>query len=453
MDFRLHSSLNLKKSGKRSALLGIVVGVFLVLFTMGSLNIIFSEEGQPHSGSQDSKGSTQSAQKTPAETVPSPEKSDDGLWDGPVLYHDPADQTIHFILVEKAEQKLHLYRYDGRYQRLKSYFCATGENQGKKRKEKDEKTPEGIYFNDRTFRDRKITVFGDRAFGLNYPDIFDNLDGNKGSGIFIHGSNRKVAPYSTNGCLVMDNTDISDLDKRVDIHQTPVIIGERLPYRFGPVKRDISELIPFLKKALLPEKYAGKPTEFKGLTVLGFSDRVVATGHLRIRDKEEIHGTSRLFLAGPGKTLLVLVKREWSEERRKIVLSKAPKKGTTRRPASGEERLTSLVESWRRAWANKRLNDYIAYYHPAFSSKGKGLFEWKAYKGRLNTRNRKISIGISGVRVKIDGSTARAYFRQHYRSDTFRSSSYKILEFRKIEGQWKIYRENSSVGKPKEWPA
>jgi len=115
--------------------------------------------------------------------------------------------------------------------------------------------------------------------------------------------------------------------------------------------------------------------------------------------------------------------------------------------------LTSLVESWRRAWANKRLNDYIAYYHPAFSSKGKGLSEWKAYKGRLNTRNRKISIGISGVRVKIDGSTARAYFRQHYRSDTFRSSSYKILEFRKKEGQWKIYRENSSVGKPKEWPA
>ena len=242
---------------------------------------------------------------------------------GPVLYHYPVDRPIHLLIVEKETQKLLLYRYDGNYRQIKSYFCASGENPGKKRKEKDEKTPEGIYFNDRTFRDRKVTVFGDRAFGLNYPDVFDSLAGNRGSGIFIHGSNRPVAPYSTNGCLVLDNGDIADLDGRIDLKQTPVIIGERLPYRFGRVDRDLSELIPFLKQAMLPEKYAGMPADIHELTVLGFEDRVVALGRVTVKAAGSISGISKLYLAGPGKTLLVLVRREWAEEAEKVAAAPA----------------------------------------------------------------------------------------------------------------------------------
>ena len=455
MNLQHHSAPGEKKSRKRSAALGIGIGVLLIFLTMGSLSIILSEDGQT-----DRENSGESAQKaSPGDRVA--KRIDDGLWDGPVLYHHPTDKPIHLILVEKSAQKLHLYRYDGRYRKVKTYFCATGEKKGKKHAEKDEKTPEGIYFNDRTFRDRKITVFGDRAFGLNYPDVFDNLAGNKGGGIFIHGTNREVSPYSTNGCLVLDNPDIADLDKRIDIQQTPVIIGERLPYRFGTVKRDLSELVPFLKQALLPEKYAGMTAEFDALTVLGFEDRVVATGRIRIKDAGDVHLTSRLYLAGPGKTLLVMVKREWREEKKKVVLAKAAlkkkasvKSETRRRrgPPGDKERLAALVESWRRAWEGKRLNAYIAHYHPAFSNKGKSLSGWKAYKGRLNKRNRKISVRVSDVRIKVDGQKARVYFRQRYRSDTFRSSSYKILEFRKNGGAWKIFRENSFARKPAKWP-
>lgn len=385
---------------------------------------------------------------------------DDGLWDGPILYHHPSDKPIHLILLEKSTQKLHIYRYDGHYRRIKTYFCATGERKGKKRAEKDERTPEGIYFNDRTFRDKKITVFGDRAFGLNYPDIFDNLAGNRGGGIFVHGSNRPVAPFSTNGCLVMNNDDIADLDRRVDMKQTPVIIGERLPYRFDVVKRDVSELIPFLKQAMLPEKYAGKSSEFSALTMIGFEDRVVATGRIRIQDAGTLtSGTSRLYMAGPGQQLLVLLKREWNEEKRETIVAtktvavkKSSMKAASKRPPGDKRRVRHLVESWRKAWESKRLNDYIAHYHPAFSSKGKNLAGWKKYKARLNKKYRKISVSVSNVRVRMEGKKAKAYFRQRYRSDTFRSNSYKILEFLKKDRKWKIYRENSFAGKPANWP-
>jgi hypothetical protein len=239
--------------------------------------------------------------------------SDDGLWNGPILFHEGSGEPIHLILVEKALQKLFLYRYEGRYQLVKSYDCSTGEKRGKKREEKDEKTPEGIYFNVKVYRDSKITVFGDRAFGLNYPDVFDDVTGNKGSGIFIHGSNRSITPFSTNGCIVLSNLDLADLDKRTQLKKTPIIIGEHLPYLFGSTSNKISELIPLFKQVMLPEGYIASKSEFQYITVLKYQDRIVAIGEVRIKESDDRIGFSRLYLVQPAKNFLVMIKREWSE--------------------------------------------------------------------------------------------------------------------------------------------
>lgn len=248
--------------------------------------------------------------ETPAQTGINGE-----FWNGPILFHQGSNEPVHLILVEKALQKLHLYRYDGGYHLLKSYNCSTGEKNGKKRKEDDEKTPEGIYFNVKEYRDSKITVFGDRAFGLNYPDVFDDLEGNSGSGIFIHGANRGIKPFSTNGCVILSNDDISDLDSRIPIKSTPVIIGERLPYEFKPAANEISELIPFFKKALLPRHYADLKPNFHFITVIGFQERVVVFSEVVINDAKNLVGFSRLYLSRPANNLLVLIKREWEERK------------------------------------------------------------------------------------------------------------------------------------------
>ena len=239
---------------------------------------------------------------------------DDGLWDGPILFYKGNGKPIHLILVEKAFQKLHLYTYDGRYKLIKSYNCSTGENRGKKQEENDEKTPEGIYFNVTSYRDSKVTLFGDRAFGLSYPDIFDSLEGNCGNGIFIHGSNQTIKPFSTNGCVVLNTRDLADLDRRASLKKTPVIIANHLPYRFGPAKKQLSELMRLLKQAMLPESYRSLNREFKHIAVIGFQKRVVAVGEVRIKDSKNTQGFSRLYLYRPGKDLMVLLKREWSEE-------------------------------------------------------------------------------------------------------------------------------------------
>jgi L,D-transpeptidase catalytic domain len=239
---------------------------------------------------------------------------DDRLWDGPILFHKGNAEPVHFILVKKALQKLYLYCYDGRYQLIKTYNCSTGEHRGKKQKEHDQKTPEGIYFNITAYRDSKITLFGDRAFGLNYPDIFDRLEGNFGSGIFIHGSNQAIKPFSTNGCVVLNTQDLADLDQRASLEKTPVIIGQQLPYRFEPVGNKPSELMVLLKQAMLPERYQPLNRKFRYITVFGFENRIVAVSEVRIKDGKNTHGFSRIYLYRRHKNLLVLLKREWSEQ-------------------------------------------------------------------------------------------------------------------------------------------
>ncbi|MBI9087138.1 MAG: L,D-transpeptidase family protein [Desulfobacterales bacterium] len=394
-----------------------------------------------------------------AETIPTPEapKSVDGKWDGPILYRAPGSDPVDLILVEKAIQKLHLYRYDGSYRLVKTYACATGENDGPKRREKDERTPVGIYFNTKSYRDNKITVFGDRAFELNYPDPFDRLAGNGGSGIFIHGSNREVKPNSTNGCVALDNKDLADLDGRVRFEQTPVIIGDRLPYRFASGHRKLTAVLPFLQKAMVPEAHAGKPADFQGLTLIGFKDRMVAFGSLKIGDHPRVQGVSRLYLADASNDLLVLFKREWAMEEavKPLVATVAVAATAPAAPVEPSEsmRIKGLVASWQQAWQGKRLEDYIGHYHSAFASSGRSLAQWKDYKGRLNRRYKKISVSVSDLRVKMTGGRAEAYFKQRYRSDAFRSDGFKVLVFRKEAGRWKIYRENSHAVKPAGWPA
>jgi murein L,D-transpeptidase YafK len=435
---------------RKRFLLGVIIGILLFSVAVWSHRLVSMEESQADNLSPAVEVATLTSGAVPE----IPAEDDDRLLDGPVLWYDGSGDPLHLILVEKDRQQLHLYRFDGRYKLLKTYDCATGEREGRKRQENDERTPEGIYFNNKTFRDKKITLFGDRAFGLNYPDPLDNIEGNRGSGIFIHGSNREIKPRSSNGCIVLNGEDIASLDSFIEPGRTPIIIGDRLPYRFQKPKRNVEELIPFFKQVMLPEKHAHLKAKFDYLAVIGFRDRVVATGRFRLTEAKGIKGVATLYLAEPTSNYLVLVSREWKPDHPIAVgAAEAPEADATTSEIQERERIASTLESWRRAWEQKRIEAYIGHYHPSFNGNGKDIDAWRAYKDMLNKRYRRISVTIADLVITVRGSTAKAYFRQRYESDTFRSSGYKIIEFRKDGQDWKIFRENSYARKPRNWPA
>jgi hypothetical protein len=135
------------------------------------------------------------------------------------------------ILVEKSSQRLFIYKFDGDYELVATYNCATGENLGDKRVSGDRKTPEGIYFFTKAVGEQYLTsTYGVRAFPMNYPNLMDIRRGKGGNNIWVHGTNEVLEERSTNGCIVLGNGDVAQLDSYIKLWNTPIIVEEQLKY-------------------------------------------------------------------------------------------------------------------------------------------------------------------------------------------------------------------------------
>jgi len=157
------------------------------------------------------------ATKPPTEKVPSP------------LLKWPEKGSEYAILVDKSLQKVFVYHRDNPYQPHRTYTCSTGENQGFKVREKDRKTPEGVYFFVRAIDKKELLpIYGSRAYALDYPNVIDRKEGKNGHGIWFHGLNKPLKPRDTNGCVALVNPDIDDLANFIRIDDTPVIVSERI---------------------------------------------------------------------------------------------------------------------------------------------------------------------------------------------------------------------------------
>ncbi|NOY54281.1 MAG: tetratricopeptide repeat protein [Deltaproteobacteria bacterium] len=139
------------------------------------------------------------------------------------------------LLVDKSTQTLLLYRnLKGKIRYVQSFACSTGEKNGTKRKMGDKRTPEGIYLFTRKITDGELPPeYGEMAFPIDYPNPFDRTQGKDGNGIWLHGTNepiRSYLPQRTLGCVVVNNKDIETLASFIRLHETPIIIYDKIAY-------------------------------------------------------------------------------------------------------------------------------------------------------------------------------------------------------------------------------
>ncbi len=132
------------------------------------------------------------------------------------------------LVVDKSRQRLMVLRYMGEMVLEYEYPCSTGSNEGGKQLEGDARTPVGIYFTTHRYVDNKISMFGDRAIHLDYPNAFDLDQSRNGQGIYIHGTNQPLKPRTSNGCVAMRNEDVALVGELIKEQVTPVIIVESL---------------------------------------------------------------------------------------------------------------------------------------------------------------------------------------------------------------------------------
>ena len=341
---------------------------------------------------------------------------------------------IHLVLVEKDKQRLLLLKYEGKLEVVAEYPCATGEKRGKKMFAGDSRTPEGIYFITKIYKDKKVTIFGNRAFHLDFPNIFDRNSGIKGNGIYIHGTNKRLKRMSTNGCIVLRNKDLDKLAKFLGEDFTPVVIVSSI----DAVKRAEMEKIginrfTLAKSLLLPEEIERDKAEFDCLYLITDGIQTVAVGELslfendcfRIRGyispdrekgwthKERIHKGKPLTLA----QLLPLYPKNKQE-------------------------ILEFIETWRKAWQSKDMETYIDCYNKSFKHGRMDLRAYRAYKNRLKKKYKFIKVDISKVSVLWTKNGAKVSFHQVYRSNRYRAAGRKTLHLTFNGQRWGIERED-----------
>lgn len=227
-----------------------------------------------------------------------------------------AQEPLYFILVEKKHQRLRVLEYTDELRVIVDYPCATGEIFGNKEITGDLKTPEGIYFITRIFRDDEITIFGDKAFHLDYPNFFDQEAGRNGYGIYIHGTNRELTSKSTKGCVTLANSDLADLESYLKQEVTPVVIVQEItPATIPETQLLKNNSFMLAKSLLLSGDIKPAQVDYNYLYIISLGEQTVAVSDFIYRpfNNSFMRGSSRAYLKFISNEGWAARQRLWSE--------------------------------------------------------------------------------------------------------------------------------------------
>ncbi|MBC2694652.1 MAG: L,D-transpeptidase family protein [Desulfobacteraceae bacterium] len=394
------------------------------------------------------------------------------------------------IVVEKNNQRLFLYEYDGkRYKEINRFKCSTGEASGAKSVSGDKKTPEGVYFFTKEYKKKELApIYGTRAFPTDYPNFLDRIAGRDGHSIWMHGTNKSLKPRDSNGCVALANSDIEKLSKYITLTRTPIIIVDKISYVTGNSDKKIAESISnflfnwnnalendtyheylsYYNHKYLPdiswwpewnklrEKNQSSDMAFsieikvsvismhKGIYVV-LIDQIVRTSEMDFP-----LGTKKIFIAKKkdklkivGEEYLVFsnMQKPTNENQKNILIVTCKKLKNT---FGDKQDIKDLINTWVKAWSAKDIKQYSKCYAKNFVSQGGATLQnWLKYKNYLNKKYDFINVSIDNLVVKKDRNTSKVSFIQTYVSSGFRSVSLKRLELICGGGVWKIYREIS----------
>jgi uncharacterized protein (TIGR02246 family) len=390
-----------------------------------------------------------------------------------LLYFSPRNPG-QVLLVEKATQRAYLYRSTDLTQPFRTYPCSTGERSGPKSARNDKRTPEGIYYVTNSFKEHELaSIYGVRAFPIDYPSPLDHELGRKGYGIWIHGTNEPLKPRDTNGCVVFRNKDILELSRYIYMRQTPIIITRKINFvekgrlqgegtEFKKLVTEwleawrVSEIERYMSfygkdfvaqgknwhqwrahKKRLSEKYGSIDIGIDDLQIFRENGVVLA----RFTQTYKADG---FFSTGVKRLYLMKKSPEWKITyefftRQRKPVGKVPAEMASNRELSAIKR---LISRWQEAWQEKDLEGYMAAYAEDFFAVGLDRDGWRRHKSELNRKYRRIRVEVRNLKIKlISSQKAIVRFDQEYSSDRLHDRGTKTIQLVKRDGRWRIKRE------------
>ena len=395
------------------------------------------------------------------------------------------DKGVEYgIVVEKNTQQLFLYAYDGTFNERLRFNCSTGEVAGDKSCSGDRKTPEGTYFFTGKFKKRDLSpVYGTRAFPIDYPNLFDRIEGRNGYSIWLHGTDKPIKPMDSNGCIVLANNDIDRLAKYIDLNKTPIVIVDKLSFILvdsnGKIKDSIFKLISQWEDALengTYHEYLNSYTYEYVPDISWWSDWIeikksFQASNLKLSVELKSNSIFRhngiymvlfdRFVSSSGINLLVGRKKLYVSDKEgqfKIVgeeyqsVSKSHSSFKQKHPLvaasynlkkrlEGKYEIENLIDEWLKAWSDRDITRYGKFYANNFRSQNMNLRSWLKYKEQLNRKYNFINVSKDKLIIKKSKKRVEVSFLQTYKSNDFKAVGIKQLILIREKGLWKIYRE------------
>jgi murein L,D-transpeptidase YafK len=144
-----------------------------------------------------------------------------------------ASKQDHVIVIDSSRSRLFLFKnQNGVPILIKDFYITIGKNGAGKDVEGDQKTPVGVYFVTGFINPEELPdLYGDGAYPIDYPNVWDQRHGRTGYGIWLHGtpsSTYSRPPRDSNGCVIVSNDDLNILSPSINIGHTPVIISDSI---------------------------------------------------------------------------------------------------------------------------------------------------------------------------------------------------------------------------------
>lgn len=122
--------------------------------------------------------------------------------------------------------------------------------------------------------------------------------------------------------------------------------------------------------------------------------------------------------------------------------AEAAKPAASKPAGDATAEVTRAIELWAAAWSRKDTKAYLAAYARDFKTPaGESRAAWDAERQKRIEKPGAIQVSYENLRISVDGDTATAKFRQHYKSATLKTSSNKVLQLGKRDGKWQILQE------------
>ena len=140
-------------------------------------------------------------------------------------------QSINnLIYVDTNKSRLYLFEIKN-HTLIKIFdeYASIGKNGSGKKFEGDKKTPLGVYTLGKKITQPLSDFYGDGAFPIDYPNVYDKLLNKTGHGIWIHGTPKDTysrAPKSSDGCIVISNENLNILESILKEKNTRVIVSK-----------------------------------------------------------------------------------------------------------------------------------------------------------------------------------------------------------------------------------